>query len=104
MNRFTLAALSIAALLSACATPEARLRNGLTAAGLSRDTAACMADRMVDRLSLAQLQRLSDLSKIRKDRIGELTVGQFWRHIGALRDPEIISVATQAGLSCAVYR
>ena len=47
--------------LSACATPETRLRSGLQNAGLSKTMATCMAGRMVDRLSLVQLRRLSAL-------------------------------------------
>ena len=47
--------------LSACAMPESRLRAGLVEAGLSEPLAACMAERMVDRLSLTQLRRLADL-------------------------------------------
>lgn len=89
-------------MVSACATPETRLRNGLMAAGLSQGTSECMADRMVDRLSLAQLRRLSDLSNISENRIGDMRVGQFWRQIRALRDPEILAIATRAGLSCAI--
>jgi hypothetical protein len=89
-------------LVSACATPETRLRNGLMSAGLSRDASACMADRMIDRLSLVQLRRLSDLSKISEQRIREMRVGAFWRQVRALRDPEILSIAARAGISCAI--
>lgn len=103
MTHKSLGILSLALALTACATPEVRLRNGLMAAGLSRDTSACMADRMIDRLSLAQLHRLSDLSKIDANRIGEMRVGQFWRQIRALRDPELLSIVSRAGLSCAIY-
>ena len=53
----------IALALSACAIPEARLRAGLMNAGLSRTMAACMAERMVDRLSLIQLRRIGDLPR-----------------------------------------
>jgi hypothetical protein len=103
MKRLTLFTVGAASLLSACAKPESRLRNGLIAAGLPRETSACMAERMVDRLSLTQLHRLSDLSHLRQDRIGQMRVGEFWRQIRALRDPEILTVATRAGLSCAIY-
>ena len=51
MKRAALVAL-IALALSACATPETRVRTALMDAGLSQPIAACMADRMVDRLSL----------------------------------------------------
>lgn len=95
-------ALLAASTLAACATPETRLRNGLQSAGLSRNTSACMAERMIDKLSLTQLKRLSDLSKISDKRIGEMRVGDFWRQVRALRDPEILAITTRAGLSCAI--
>ena len=89
-------------LLSACATPESRVRTALIEAGLSRPVATCMAQRMVDRLSLGQLQRLSRLSGLRSDRIGQLSVGEFLRRARALGDPEILTVMTTAGLGCAI--
>lgn len=95
-------ALLAASTLSACATPETRLRNGLQSAGLSRETSTCMAERMIDKLSLTQLKRLSDLSKISDKKIGDMRVGEFWRQVRALRDPEILAITTRAGLSCAI--
>jgi hypothetical protein len=102
MRTKLLAVLIAATTLSACATPEARLRNGLQSAGLSRDTSTCMADRMIDKLSLIQLRRLSDLSKISDQRIGQMRGGEFWRQVRALRDPEILAITGRAGLSCAI--
>jgi hypothetical protein len=88
--------------LSACATPESRVRSALLNAGLSRPVSTCMAQRMVDRLSLGQLQRLSRLSELRETRIRELTVGEFLKRTRALGDPEILAVVTTAGLGCAI--
>ena len=88
--------------LSACATPESRVRTALLDAGLSKPIATCMAERMVDRLSLAQLQRLSRLSGLGSTRIGDLTVGEFLRKTRGLGDPEILAVVTTAGLGCAI--
>lgn len=85
------------ATLAGCAVPEARLRTGLTNAGLPRAMAACMAERMVDRLSLAQLMRIADLPRAREAE----TVSQFLRRIRALGDPEIVAVATSAAARCA---
>jgi len=102
MRTKLLVILIAASTLSACATPEVRLRNGLQSAGLSQDTSTCMADRMIDKLSLTQLKRLSDLSKISDKRIGQMRVGEFWRQVRALRDPEILAITTRAGLSCAI--
>ena len=84
--------------LSACAVPEAKLRTGLTNAGLPGPLAACMAERMVDRLSLAQLMRIADLPKARRAE----SVDRLLRRIRALGDPEIVAVATSSAALCAV--
>ena len=88
--------------LSACATPETSVRSALMDAGLSQPISACMADRMVDRLSLIQLNKLSGLKKLRGQDMGSLTVDQFLKRTRSLQDPEILSVVTSSGLICAV--
>jgi hypothetical protein len=87
-----------AALLAGCATPEARTRTALERTGLSRPVSACMAGRMVDRLSLAQLQRLGRLGRLQ--RAGDFE--EFLRLTRALRDPEILAVVSSSGLVCTV--
>jgi hypothetical protein len=89
-------------LLSACATPETRVRTALIDAGLSKPIAACMADRMVDRLSLIQLNRLSGLKKLRGQDMRKVSVDQFLKRTRSLQDPEILGVVTSSGLICAV--
>jgi hypothetical protein len=71
-------------------------------AGLSQPIAACMADRMVDRLSLIQLNKLNGLKKLRRQDMRKVTVEEFLRRTRALQDPEILGVATSSGLICAV--
>jgi len=87
-----------AAVLAGCATPEARTRTALERTGLSRPVSACMAGRMVDRLSLAQLQRLGRLGRLQ--RAGDFE--EFLRLTRALRDPEILAVVSSSGLVCTV--
>jgi len=99
--RLILAALPLL-VLSACATPETRVRTALMEAGLPRPVASCMAQRMVDRLSLGQLQKLSRLSGISRTQIGQLSVSELLRRTRALGDPEILTVVTTAGLGCAI--
>ena len=99
--RLTLCLMSVAT-LSACATPETRVRTGLMKAGLSEPIAACMADRMVDRLSFNQLNKLNSLSKARKRNAGEITMNQFVKDTKALQDPEILGVVTSSGVICAI--
>ena len=99
--RILLAALPLLA-LAACATPETRVRTSLIDAGVPKPIATCMAQRMVDRLSLGQLQKLSRLSGVTRERLGTLTVAELLRRTRALGDPEILGVVTTAGLGCAI--
>ena len=97
-----LAVLSLSLLaLKACATPEARLRTGLVDAGLSQSIASCMAERMVDRLSLLQLRRLGSLSTLKDKRMSELSLNQFLHKVRALKDAEILTVTTSSAALCA---
>jgi hypothetical protein len=61
-----------------------------------------MADRMVDRLSLVQLNRLNGLKKLHGQDMRKLTLEEFLRRTRSLQDPEILSVATSSGLICAI--
>jgi hypothetical protein len=101
MNRRFVLILPLLA-LSACATPETRLRTGLMNAGLSAGQSACMADRMVDKLSLIQLRRIASLKNFQKQRIRDMTLEKALHNIRSLEDPEILAVTTRAALSCAI--
>ena len=95
-----LLALSLA--LAGCATPETRLRTGLNNAGLSKAMSACMAERMVDRLSLLQLRRLSALGSLKDKRIADMSLDQFLHKVRALKDAEILAVSTSSAAICAL--
>ena len=88
--------------LAGCATPETRLRNGLRSAGLSEPMAACMADRMNDRLSLVQLRRLSALGSLKGKKVADMSVDQFLHKVRALKDAEILAVSTSSAAVCAL--
>lgn len=88
--------LCAATLLAGCAVPEARLRAGLVRAGLPKPISACMAERMVDRLSIAQLMRIADLPESRQAE----TLDQFLHRVRALGDPEILGVASSSAALC----
>ncbi len=102
MNSRIIFGLSVLLALSSCASPETRLRTGLASAGLSPRVSACMAERMVDKLSLLQLKRLASIGSLKDERISDLTVGQFLHKVRALKDTEILTITTKAGLSCAI--
>ena len=90
--------------LSACTTisPEARVRTKLIEAGLRPPVAKCMAERMVDRLSLAQLKRLQSLGGLGKRDVGSVSIDELIHRLRALNDPEIISVVLKAGIGCSI--
>jgi hypothetical protein len=97
-----LATIAILIALAGCATPQTQLQRGLINAGLPKTQSACMADRMVDKLSLLQLRRLSSLGNFEDEKLGDMTVSRFMRNIRALKDPEILSVTTRAAIGCAI--
>ena len=102
--RLAAAALPAALLLSSCATvsPESRVRAGLVEAGISPRMAACMAERMVDRLSLVQLRQIQSLASLRKSHMEDMTVDRFLYKLRALEDPEIFTVTSKAAILCAL--
>ena len=97
-----LVAVAVMLSLSACATPETRLRTGLQRAGLSQPMSACLAERMVDRLSLVQLRRLSSLEGLKGKRVQNMTMEEFLHKVRALKDPEIWGVTSSSAAICAV--
>ena len=104
MTRYStpISLLSALALLSGCSTPETRIRNGLVEAGLPRPVAACMAERMVDKLSLVQLRRLQSLSSLKDKNVQSMSIDELMHKIRALRDPEIVAVTSKAALVCSI--
>ncbi|MEC3911820.1 hypothetical protein U5A82_15490 [Sphingobium sp. CR2-8] len=100
---FRRAALAAAILvLTACASlsPESRLRAGLEEVGLSPRMAVCMAEKMVDRLSLTQLRKLQSLASLRKSHSEPITIDQWLHKVRALEDPGIFAVTSWSALAC----
>lgn len=64
--------------------------------------AGCMAERMVDRLSLVQLRRLQSLTSLRNSHMAGMTVDRFLYKVRALEDPEIFMVTSKAAIVCAI--
>lgn len=88
--------------LAGCASPETRIRTALVDAGLSKPVAACMAGRMVDRLSLIQLNKLRGLGKLQEKKARQLSIEEFVKRTKALQDPEILGVVTSSAVICAI--
>jgi hypothetical protein len=91
--------LVVAALLAATGCvqkiAESRVRSALLDAGLSERNAECMAGRMVDRLSIAQLRKLERLEGEKRS-LADYVVAV--RRVG---DTEAIAVTASSAALCA---
>lgn len=89
-------------LLASCApVAESSVRTALTNAGLSESNADCMAERMVDRLSIAQLRKLERLRGTDTAALGRLSIPEFLRAVRRVDDPEVVAVTTSSAALCA---
>ena len=89
------------ATLAACATPENRVKTALLEAGLSEAVSTCMAARMTDRLSIAQLAKLAEAGR-GAGPVGQMSLSELASRVRGIGDPEIVSVVTSAGVGCAI--
>ncbi|WP_414886673.1 MULTISPECIES: hypothetical protein [unclassified Sphingomonas] len=99
-----LAPVALLAALAGCATvsPEARVRSKLIEAGIRPPVAGCMAERMVDRLSLVQLKRLQSLGGLDSHDVRGMSIDELVHRLRALQDPEIVSVVLKSGIGCSI--
>jgi len=83
-------------------TPESRMRTAFVEAGVEEPLAECMAERLADDLSYAQLWRLSSLSIFRDRPARDLTIGEFIDATRGLQDREVLLLAGRASAVCAL--
>lgn len=98
-----LVASACALALSGCVETiaESRVKTALLDAGVPTGDADCMAQRMVDRLTIAQLRKLEGL----KARTGETerpaTLGDFVTRVRRVGDEEVVAVTASSAALCA---
>ena len=85
-------ALALAGCVSAIA--ETKVRSALLDAGLSPANADCMAERMVDRLSIGQLRKLQ---KLRGDK---RSLGDYVAAVRRVGDAEALAVTASSAALC----
>jgi hypothetical protein len=83
-------------LASGCVSKLAypRVKSALLDAGLSERNAACMADRMTDKLSISQLRRLESL------RAPKRSLADYVLTVRRVSDPELVKVTTTSAALC----
>lgn len=97
--------IALLAALAGCATvtPEQEVRHRLIAAGLKPPVAACMAEKLVRKLSPEELRRLGHAAQLAEGRrIDDMTVRELVDRVAAVGDPHIVEVVTRAGIGCAI--
>ena len=96
---------SIALLLllavAGCASKESRIQSALTDAGLSAETARCMARPIARDLSADQLRSLQRLARLSSDRVERMPARQILDTLQQSNlDAATIATVTRAGLGC----
>lgn len=89
--------LAVPALLGGCVEKiaESRVRTALVGAGLPDDVSTCMARRMVDRLTIAQLRKLQALQGPKR------TVAQYVDTVRKIGDRDVLEVTSSSAVLCA---
>jgi hypothetical protein len=96
MMRNVLALSSLA--LAACSPSKlayGQVKSALVDAGLSEANSGCMAERMTDRLSIGQLQKLKHLKGTKR------SLYDYVAAVGRVGDPEAIEVTASSAALCA---
>jgi hypothetical protein len=89
--------------LAGCATmAQPSVRSALIQAGARPTVADCMAERMTDRLSIAQLQKLQRVQALPGEKTGNLSAAEIVQRINRIGDPEVVAVTASAGAVCSL--
>ena len=93
-----------ALLLAGCVEQiaESRVESALRDAGLSERNSACMAERMVDRLTIAQLRKLENLKPRRGEPARPTTLRGYVERVRRVGDVEVLTVTSSSAAICAV--
>lgn len=80
---------------------ESRVKAALTQAGVSERDSACMARRMVDRLTIAQLRKLEALSGTNRATLQSMSLSDYAALVRRIDDREVVAVTTTSAALCA---
>ncbi|WP_347303703.1 hypothetical protein V5740_03525 [Croceibacterium sp. TMG7-5b_MA50] len=83
------------------AIAESRVQTALRNAGLSERNAGCMAERMVDRLTIDQLRRLEALRPQPGEPDRPTTLAEYVERVRRVGDAEVVAVTASSAALCA---
>jgi hypothetical protein len=98
-------ALGAGALLSGLANPlvEMQVKSALVESGIGEKRAACMAERMVDRLTLGQLWKLRQgMAPQEGEPEEDYGLGELIKRLRRVKDGEAVAVLTTSAGLCAI--
>ena len=82
-------------------TVEDRLETEMVARGVPQPMAECMAGRMAERLSVAQIRKLEDLRAQDGETQVPLSVAEFLERVRRVGDNEVVEVTASSAAICA---
>jgi hypothetical protein len=101
--RIILAACAALALTGCVQTiAENRVESALLRAGLDQRTSTCMAERMVDRLTIGQLRKLEGLKARKGEPVRPTTLKGYVDRVRRVGDAEVLAVTSSSAALCAV--
>lgn len=99
-GRYFAAALLV--LLASCATPSQRISAKLTEYGVPPRQAQCMGDRLEANLNNRQLQRLGEIGRLNRDRMGRMSVNDIVATLNKPGDEALVAEVVRSGISCLI--
>ncbi len=101
MTRALLGAGAAFVLASCAQIAQSRVESALVDNGVAEGTAACMAERMVDRLTIEQLKKLEALAPQDGEAKRPTGVRDFLRRLNRVGDAEVVAVTGSSAALCA---
>ena len=95
-------ALAVLVVVAGCATPSQRIASKLTEYGVPPGQARCMGDRLEARLSNRQLQRIGEIGRVNRDRVGRMTVADIAASLNKPGDEALVAEVVRTGIGCMI--
>lgn len=86
--------------MTGCATPSQRITAKLTEYGVPPRQAQCMGDRLDTNLSNSQLQRLAEIGRLNRGRMGRMSVNDIVATLNKPGDEALVAEVVRSGISC----